>query len=267
MPPVKGKRGMIETWDLTKRYGTFTAVNSLTLRAGPGELFGFLGPNGAGKSTTMKMLAGLLLPSSGGARIAGYNIAEQPLEAKAHLGYMAEEPLLYEKLTGREFLSFIADLYRVPAEAQRERIPRLLGGFDLADKGDELIESYSRGMRQKIALAAVLVHDPEVMILDEPTSGLDPRSARIVKDLLRDAVERGRTIFLSTHILEVAEHMVDRVGIINDGRLVAVGTLAELRAHAQRSDASLEDLFLQLTGGADYREVALALSGAAEARR
>src|SRR5262249_16343941 len=143
-PPVKGKRGMIETWDLTKRYGTFTAVNSLTLRAGPGELFGFLGPNGAGKSTTMKMLAGLLLPSAGGGRLAGYNIAEQPLEAKAHLGYMAEEPLLYEKLTGREFLSFIADLYRVPTEVQRERIPRLLDGFDLADKGDELIESYSR---------------------------------------------------------------------------------------------------------------------------
>ncbi len=254
---------MIETWDLTKRYGEQTAVDSLTLRAGPGELFGFLGPNGAGKSTTMKMLAGLLLPTAGGARIAGYNIADDPLEAKARLGYMAEDPLLYDKLTGREFLSFIAALYRVPEAEQRARIPNLLAGFDLADKGDELIESYSRGMRQKIALAAVLVHDPDVLILDEPTSGLDPRSARIVKDLLRDAVARGKTVFLSTHILEVAEHMVDRVGIISGGRLVAVGTLAELRAHARHTDASLEDLFLELTGGADYREVALALSGSA----
>ena len=250
---------MIEAFDLTKQYGTFHAVNHLTLSAGPGELFGFLGPNGAGKSTTMKMLAGLLLPTSGSARIAGYDILRDPINAKTHLGYMAEDVTLYEKLTGREFLSFIGDLYRVPAALQTQRIAQLLDWFDLADKANDLVETYSRGMRQKIALGAVLVHDPDVLILDEPTSGLDPRAARVVKDLLRDEVRRGKTVLMSTHILEVAEHMVDRVGIINGGTLVAVGTLAELRAHARASDASLEDLFLTLTGGAEYRDFALAM--------
>jgi len=252
----------IETYDLTKSFGALAAVSNVTLRAGPGELFGFLGPNGAGKSTTIKMLAGLLLPTNGGVRIAGYALATHPLDAKARLGYMAEEPLLYDKLTGREFLAFIADLYRVPKPLQSERIPRLLGWFDLREKAEELIESYSRGMRQKIALAATLVHDPDVLLLDEPTSGLDPRAARVVKDLLRDEVRRGKTVLMSTHILEVAEQMVDRVGIMDRGRLIAVGTLAELRARARAADASLEELFLRLTGGVEYHDFALAMGGA-----
>jgi ABC-2 type transport system ATP-binding protein len=175
---------------------------------------------------------------------------------------MAEEPLLYDKLTGREFLSFIADLYRVPKALQAERIPRLLEWFDLREKAEELIESYSRGMRQKIALAATLVHDPDVLLLDEPTSGLDPRAARVVKDLLRDEVRRGKTVLMSTHILEVAEQMVDRVGIMDRGRLIAVGTLAELRARARAADASLEELFLRLTGSVEYHDFALAMGGA-----
>ncbi len=257
---------MIEAFDLTKQYGDYRAVDRLTLTAGPGELFGFLGPNGAGKSTAMKMMAGLLLPTSGGVRIAGYDIARDPLGAKARLGYMAEDATLYEKLTGREYLRFIGDLYRVPRRLREERIAQLLGWFDLTEKANDLVESYSRGMRQKIALAAVLVHDPDVLILDEPTSGLDPRSARTVKELLRDEVRRGKTVLMSTHILEVAEHMVDRIGIINRGSLVAVGTLAELRAHARATDASLEELFLTLTGGADYRDFALAVGGAGEAQ-
>ncbi|MDQ6603755.1 MAG: ABC transporter ATP-binding protein [Chloroflexota bacterium] len=253
---------VIETYDLTKQYGAFAAVSNLTLRVNPGELFGFLGPNGAGKSTTMKMLAGILVPTNGGARIAGYDVATQPLETKARLGYMAEEPLLYDKLTGREFLTFIADLYRVPKSLQSARIAQLLGWFDLTDKAQELIESYSRGMRQKIALAAALVHDPDVLILDEPTSGLDPRAARVVKDLLQDEVHRGKTVLMSTHILEVAEQMVSRVGIMDHGRLIAVGTLDDLRTRARAADASLEELFLRLTGGTEYHDFALAMGGA-----
>lgn len=256
---------MIEAFALTKQYGDYRAVDNLTLTAGPGELFGFLGPNGAGKSTAMKMMAGLLLSTHGDVRIAGYDLAREPLAAKARLGYMAEDASLYEKLTGREFLRFIGDLYRVPPPLRDGRIAQLLDWFDLTDKANDLVESYSRGMRQKVALGGVLVHDPDVLILDEPTSGLDPRAARVVKDLLRDEVRRGKTVLMSTHILEVAEHMVDRVGIINRGSLVAVGTLAELRAHARTADASLEDLFLTLTGGAEYRDFALAVGDGGEA--
>ncbi len=245
---------MIQTSGLTKQFGSLMAVQGLDLAVPAGQLFGFLGPNGAGKTTTIRMLTGLLKPTSGTARVAGYDVAQEPLQVKSAIGYLAENPFLYDKLTGAEFLRVIADLYRVPEEGRAQRIARLLDLFELGNKADELIGSYSHGMRQKIGLCSVLIHSPRVLFLDEPTTGLDPRSARVVKDVLRSLVERGATVFMSSHILEIVEHMCDRVGIIDGGKLVAVGTIAELREQAPGS--SLEDIFLALTGGAEYKEVA-----------
>ncbi len=247
---------------LTKRYGKLVAVDDLRLEVRAGELFGFLGPNGAGKSTTIRMLTGLLRPTSGTGRVAGSDIVSETIEVKRSIGYLAEQAFLYDKLTGREFLRFIAGLYRVPRDRQDARIDRLLALFDLNGKGDELIESYSKGMRQKIGIAGLLVHQPRVLFLDEPTNGLDPKSARLIKDVLRELCAQGSTVFMSTHILEIAEHMCDRVAIINQGRLAAQGTLAELRQNSQAPGSSLEDIFLQLTGGAEVAEVAALLKEA-----
>ncbi|MBC7338294.1 MAG: ABC transporter ATP-binding protein [Firmicutes bacterium] len=246
---------MIKTDGLCKRYGTLTAVDGLNLEVGPGELFGFLGPNGAGKTTTIRMLTGLLRPTAGRVFIGGYDVQREPVRAKALLGYVPDEPVLYEKLTGREFLTFMADLYRVDGSRRNERIPELLELFGLTERGDDLIQSYSRGMRQKIAVAGALVHEPRVLVLDEPTVGLDPRSARVLKDVLRALTGRGVTVFMSTHVLEIAERMCTRVGIIDRGRLIACGTMEELRAQAREDSATLEDIFLKLTGGTEYEEV------------
>jgi ABC-2 type transport system ATP-binding protein len=250
--------GAIETVALTKRFGNVLAVDSLDLSIRRGEIFGFLGPNGAGKSTTMRMLVGLIQPTSGAAHVAGFDVVTEPLEAKRRIGYLAENPYVYEKLTGREFLRFIGDMYGVDAEGVRERSEELLDVLGLAADASRAIEGYSRGMRQKLGLIAALLHEPEVLFLDEPTSGLDPRSARVVKDILVLLARRGRTVFFSTHVLEIAQHMCDRVGIINGGKLVSVGSLAELRSHS-RADASLEDIFIELTGGADVEELARVL--------
>lgn len=251
---------MIETSGLTKDYGGHIAVKGLTLNVKAGEVFGFLGPNGAGKSTTIRMLCGLLKPTSGVARVAGFDIVQEPVEVKRRIGYLAEEPFVYDKLTGREFLNFIADLYRMDRTASRVEADRLFELFDLTGKAGEIAESYSHGMRQKLALSGTLIHDPEVLVLDEPTNGLDPRSARIVKELLLSLAERGRTVLLSTHILEIAEHMCDRVGIIDKGELIAVGTVRELRKKAKAGEASLEEIFLTLTGGPEIAELATYLS-------
>ena len=247
---------MIETLHLGKKYGTMTAVNDLNLTVQAGELFGFLGPNGAGKTTTIRMLTGLLKPSAGTAKVAGYDILKEPLKVKAEIGYLAESPFLYEKLTAREFLRFVADLYQVEGQGREQRISRLLELLDLGSKADELIGSYSHGMKQKIGLCSVLIHNPKVLFLDEPTNGLDPRSARLVKEILRSLVAEGATVFMSSHILEIVEHMCDRVAIIDHGKLIAVGTLQELRAQATAGASSLEDIFLSLTGGAEYKELA-----------
>jgi ABC-2 type transport system ATP-binding protein len=201
------------------------------------------------------MLTGLIRPTQGTATVAGCDIVAAPIEAKRRIGYLAENPYAYEKLTGREFLSFSADIYGVERTAARERADRLLRLLDLDDDADKLVEAYSRGMRQKLGLIAALLHEPQILFLDEPTSGLDPRSARTVKDLLTELARRGRTVFFSTHVLEIAQRMCHRVGIINAGRLVAEGTLDELRAHGG-VDASLEDIFIELTGGADVEELA-----------
>jgi len=247
---------ILQTIGLTKAYGERLAVNGLNLEVRRGEVFGFLGPNGAGKTTTIRMLTGLIRPTSGTASVAGFDVVHETLAVKRRVGYLAETPYLYPKLSGREFLSFMAGLYRIPAAEAIARGERLLELFELADKANDLVESYSHGMRQKLALAGALLHEPPVLFLDEPTSGLDPRSARLVKDLLVALVDRGHTVFLSTHVLEIAEHLCHRVAIMDHGRMVASGTLDELRREARRDAGSLEDIFLQLTGASEDRELA-----------
>lgn len=246
---------LIETQHLGKRYGQKTAVEDVSFNVLGGEIFGFLGPNGAGKTTTIKMIVGLLQPTSGLVRVAGYDVQTQSLQAKAASGYAPDEPNLYAKLSARELLRFVGELYGLDSKQISRRIDELLRLFDLGEAGDDLIDSYSHGMQQKTALAAALVHDPRVLILDEPTVGLDPKSARMIKDILRQLADRGAAVFLSTHILEIAERMCDRIGIINQGRLIAQGNMEELRALGQ-GETSLEDIFLQLTGGAEFAEIA-----------
>jgi ABC-2 type transport system ATP-binding protein len=252
---MSDKSPLIETRQLVKRYGEKAAVDNVSLDVYGGEIFGFLGPNGAGKTTTIKVIVGLLQPTSGTVKVGGYDVQGEPIQAKAASGYVPDEPNLYPKLTGRELLRFVGDLYGVEGGQVERRIDELLRLFDLTQAADDTIDTYSHGMRQKTALAAALVHDPKVLVLDEPTVGLDPKSARLIKDLLRQMAERGAAVFLSTHILEIAENMCDRIGIINQGRLIAAGTMAELRALG-KGESSLEDIFLSLTGGAEYAEIA-----------
>ena len=245
---------MIETRELTKRYGELVAVDNLDLQVNPGELFVFLGPNGAGKTTTIKILTGLLHPTGGKAYVSGIDVVESPMEVKRIMGYVPEAPFLYEKLTGREFLQFIADIHRVKNAAGK--IQRFVELFEIAPSADELIGSYSLGMKKKVAIGAALIHDPKILFLDEPTGGLDPKSARMIKDLLQDMRDRGATVFMTTHILEVAEKMCDRVGIINHGKLIRIGTMEDLRSEAQNSQAgSLEDIFLELTGETEKGQI------------
>ncbi len=240
---------MIEAQHLTKTYrpGSPPAVDGLSLFVPPGELFGFLGPNGAGKTTTIKMLVGLLAPTSGTARIGGFDLQTRARDAKRLVGYVPDNPFLYDKLTGREFLAFIADLYSMPPGAGRTRKAEdLLALLELTPQGDQLIGGYSRGMRQKMALAAALLHDPSALFLDEPTVGLDPGSTRRLKDILRRLCrEQNVAVFLSTHTLDVAQEICDRVGIFQQGRLIACGTPATLSA--QSPSGRLEDVFLHLT--------------------
>src|SRR5688500_15093751 len=245
---------MIEARGLRKVFGQSVAVDSIDLRVEAGEIFGFLGPNGAGKTTTIKMLIGLLRPSAGVALIGGHDVEREPIAAKGLLGYVPDEPYLPDKLTAHEFLQFVGGLYRLPAAQTRRRGDELLRLFDLGDHADKLLGGYSHGMRQKTALAGALLHDPRALFLDEPTVGLDPRSARMIKDMLRQLAARGTAIFLTTHILEIAERLCDRVAIIEAGRVIASGTLEELRQGS--TGQSLEDIFLALTGGAEYAEIA-----------
>lgn len=240
---------MIRLGHLVKRYGKFTAVNGLTLEVPPGTLFGFLGPNGAGKTTTFRMIAGILRPTSGTVEVGGHDIVAEPLKAKARLGYIPDRPFVYDKLTGREFLRFTASLYGQSGEGVDRRIAELLELFELSPWQDELTESYSHGMRQKLIISSALVHRPEVIVVDEPMVGLDPKSARLLKDLFRQFVDRGGTVLMSTHTLEIAEAMCDRIAIIREGSLVGHGTMAELRHQHQAGDVTLEALFLKLTGG------------------
>jgi ABC-2 type transport system ATP-binding protein len=248
---------MIEAIGLKKQFGDKLAVRGVDLQVRAGEIFGFLGPNGAGKSTTIKMLIGLLRPTAGVARIGGYDIQREPIAAKRLIGYAPDEPNLPERMTAREFLDFIGGLYQVEPGEARRRGDELLRLFGLQDNADELVDGFSHGMRQKTSLAGALLHNPRAFFLDEPTVGLDPRSARLIKDTLREVAGRGTAVFLTTHILEIAERMCDRVAIINRGEVIAVGTLEELRG--ARQGESLEDIFLELTGGAEDAATAAAL--------
>ncbi len=238
---------MIETQLLTKKYGDLVAVDKLDLSVNAGEIFVFLGANGAGKTTTIKMLTSLLRPTSGKAFVAGYDVEKSPMEVKKVMGYLPDEPFLYNKLTGREFLQFIADMHNI--KRKNDKVDKFIELFELSSSADDLIEGYSLGMKKKIAIGAALIHDPKVLFLDEPTGGLDPKSAKTMKDLLQDIRKKGTTIFMTTHILEVAEKMCDRVGIIDHGKLIKVGTMDELRKESAKNSKSLEDIFLELTGG------------------
>lgn len=229
-----------------KCYGQKVAVDNLTLNVRKGELFAFLGPNGAGKTTTIKMIVGLLQPNQGEVAVCGHNIAMNGLAAKAQIAYVPDQPFLYEKLTGREFLYFVAEMYGLSPKRRDEVLARLLVRLDAEEFLDQLTESYSHGMKQRVVLAAALLHEPAVLVIDEPMVGLDPRTIRSVKNLFVEHARSGGTVFMSTHTLDIAEATADRIGIIRRGKLIAMGTLAELRAQAQR-EHSLEEIFLQLT--------------------
>ena len=241
---------MIEITNLTKRYGDFMAVNRINLQIAQGEIFAFLGMNGAGKTTTIRMMTGILQPTEGEVLIAGHNIAHEPIAAKSITGYIPDRPHIYPKLTGREFLYFVCELYRAAGPQMESRIDQLLEDYDLSGWQDDLVESYSHGMKQRLATCAALVHDPKVLILDEPMVGLDPHGARILKDNLRSYAEQGMTIFLSTHSLDVAEELADRLAIIHRGQIVSSGSLGEIRAQVGLNEHNLEELFLEITSAA-----------------
>jgi ABC-2 type transport system ATP-binding protein len=252
---------LIRLVQLTKRYGKFTAVDGIDLVVRSGELFGFLGPNGAGKTTTFRMIAGILQPTSGTVEIGGIDIIRRPLEAKKRLGFIPDRPFVYDKLTGGEFLRFAAALYGQQGPAIERRIDELLELFELSRWKDELTETYSHGMRQKLIISGALVHRPEVIVVDEPMVGLDPKSARLLKDLFRQFVDRGGTVLMSTHTLEVAETMCDRIAIIHRGKIAAHGTMAEVQEQTSSEDLGLEDLFLKLTGGLRDQQLDTILEG------
>jgi len=246
---------MIRLIQLSKKYGDFTAVDGIDLDVPQGELFGFLGPNGAGKTTTLRIIAGILRPTSGTVQIGGIDVSQDPIAAKMKLGFIPDRPFIYEKLTGAEFLRFVAGLYDQEGPTIEHRARELMALFDLEEWRDELVESYSHGMRQKLIISSAFVHRPEVIVVDEPMVGLDPKAARILKDLFREYTRRGHTIMMSTHTLEVAESLCDRIAIIQTGRIRAEGTMAELRQHAAGGGGGLEDIFLKLTGENAAREL------------
>ncbi|MEK6700225.1 MAG: ABC transporter ATP-binding protein [Nitrospirota bacterium] len=238
---------MIKLSNLTKIYGALIAVKNISLEVAPGEVFGFLGPNGAGKTTTIKMMAGLLQPTSGEVRINGFDVQKEPLKAKAITGFIPDRPYLYEKLTAGEFMQFVSKLYDMPDV--EKRISELLGLFGLTEWSGELIENFSHGMKQRLVMASALLHDPKVLVVDEPMVGLDPRGARLVKDLFKDLAAKGVTIFMSTHTLEIVENMCNRVAIINHGEIIAEGSVEDLGRLARMPESHLEPIFLRLTGG------------------
>jgi ABC-2 type transport system ATP-binding protein len=249
---------MIELRNIAKTYGSYTALHQLNLSVPAGEVFGFIGPNGAGKTTTIKIIGGILSPTGGTVRIAGIDMARDPVAAKQRIGFIPDRPYLYEKLTGMEFLQFTADVYGVSHADFQEKAVTLLEMFALADWGEELIESYSHGMKQRLIMCAALLHDPELLVVDEPMVGLDPVAIRMVKNLFRDLARKGVAVFMSTHTLAVAEDICDRIGIIHRGRLIAEGTLDDLRKDIKGGAADLESVFINLTQAPDNPGEALA---------
>lgn len=239
---------MIRLEKLTKRFKQVTAVDNVSLEVGSGEIYGFLGPNGAGKTTTIKMLAGIMRPTSGRLFIDGLDIEKHSIEVKRRVGFIPDRPFLYEKLTGLEFMSFMAKLYGLNGDGREERIRKFLALFELAEWGGELVGSYSHGMKQRLIMSAALLHQPHVFVVDEPMVGLDPKGARLIKRIFNNLKTSGLTVFMSTHTLEIAEELCDRIGIIQKGKLVAEGTVAKLRELAGKEDPRLEAIFLNLTG-------------------
>jgi len=237
---------MISLQELTKDYGTVIAVNRLSLDVAAGEIYGFIGPNGAGKTTTIRMMGGILAPTSGKIIIGGVDMAQNPVAGKKMIGFVPDRPFLYEKLTGMEFLRFSSDLYDVDKETFAEKSESLLKQFALWNWADELIEAYSHGMKQRLIIASALLHDPKILIIDEPMVGLDPAAVRMVKDILKDLAARQTTVFVSTHTLSIAEDLCDRIGLIHKGSLLAQGNLDELKNIANLGEAGLEEVFLTL---------------------
>jgi ABC-2 type transport system ATP-binding protein len=237
---------MIELIHVSKKYGNKLAVNDLHLTIQGGEMFAFLGPNGAGKTTTIKMMCGLLFPTTGAIRVAGFDLEQHGQDARQHISYVPDTPFLYEKLTGREVLHFIANMYQMPADKAARRIDDMIELFNLFAFVDDLTQNYSHGMRQRTVFASALLHEPMVLIVDEPTVGLDPRSVRLLKDVLRNETKRGTTVFLSTHSLDIAQELSDRIGVISQGKLIGCGSLDELRQRADLN-GTLEEVFLKLT--------------------
>lgn len=237
---------MIEIDNVTKKYGEKVAVRNLSLRVERGELFAFLGPNGAGKTTTIKLMCGLLFPTSGRIRIGGHDLREAGKQARQLISYIPDQPYLYEKLTGREIMQFVGTMYGLEREYIRRRTEEMIDLFELGDFVDDLTEHYSHGMRQRAVFAAALLHDPQVLIVDEPTVGLDPRNIYRLKDLLRAEAKKGVTVFLSTHSLDIAQELANRIGVVRSGELIGCGTLETLRQQAALG-GSLEEVFLKLT--------------------
>ena len=252
---------MLHIHNLAKRYQNEEAVKGIDLKVPRGELFGFLGPNGAGKTTTIKMIVGLLKPTGGTVTIGGYDIARQSTQAKSILGYIPDRPFIYEKLTGREYLAFIADLYGMDAADASGKARQFLEFFDLAEAADKLVEGYSHGMKQKLIISGALLHDPKLLVVDEPMVGLDPKGARQVKQLFRDLCRKGASFFMSTHSLGIAQAMCDRIGIIHKGEVIALGTLDELRRQASTDHEHLEDIFLELTGDTHLEQLSGMMAG------
>jgi ABC-2 type transport system ATP-binding protein len=246
---------VIAIQDLVKRYGAFTAVDGISLEVRPGEIHGFLGPNGAGKTTTLRMIAGLLQPTSGRVIVNGYDIGANPDAAKASLGFVPDRPFIYEKLTAGEFLRFHGGLYGIDGNGIGERVREMLNLFELGKWEHELVESFSHGMKQRLVMSAAFLHRPRVVAVDEPMVGLDPRGARLIKDVFRRMSESGVAILMSTHTLEVAEEMSHRISIIQKGRIIAQGTVDEVRRLAGGDDEHLTAVFLKLTGGQGLQEI------------
>ncbi len=246
---------MIRLAKLKKNYGDFAALRGIDLEVRRGSLFGLLGPNGAGKTTALRIIAGILQPTAGRVIVAGHDVQRDPERAKSKLGFIPDRPFVYDKLTGQEFLKFVAGLWGQDGAEVDRRIDELLNLWELTDWRDELLETYSHGMRQKIIISSALIHKPDVIIVDEPMVGLDPKAARILKDVFRGFVKRGGTILMSTHTLEVAEVLCDSIAIIQNGLIRAQGSMEDLRAEAEAGEAGLEEIFLKLTGGQEVQEL------------
>ena len=245
----------VELQGVTKRYSEIVAVNNMNLTINTGEIFALLGPNGSGKSTTLKMLLGLVQPTAGSINVLGIDVQKDPVAVKQQVGYVPESPNIYEFLTGIEYLDFIADIYGVPPAERQQRITEYLKALQLEGREGDMINSYSDGMKKKISLISAFLHKPKLLILDEPINALDPRSAKIVKDLLHELKRQGVTTIMSTHVLEIAEALCDRIGIMYQGNILALGTMNELRSEASLPNSGLEDIFLKLTGTGDLRAV------------